>query len=430
MSGFLPSVKPDADPVFQMKWADLYAVFRGVAWKKLSAHEVDPTVSHGHEFQGVHGLKALLGSEDRRYTVTYMILKDDTDDIESIRSEAKWYDARANQPHRAPEWRLYYPVDVWQIQGRMQSGDLMVMALTRTGELVVMLAAEGSTREAQLRLLFSIKSLETGYLTVRRLEQSESLGFVAASILEELGFANPEPPREGDSELVQGLAADLARSNPISLPAGEQVSALIRASVPSIAIIDDPDGTLVRWIEAEEALFRAWEDQRIARRLQEGFIDEHGKPDVQGYREFSMSLRQSRVSRAGGALEQHFGAILAAHKIRHQAKPSLDGGERPDFLFPGRPEYDDLAYPAERLRMLGAKFTAKDRWRQILNEAKRIRRKHLLTLEAPISSNQLALMRAAELQLVIPAPIQFDYPKEARSQLQSVTQFLAEVRAL
>jgi hypothetical protein len=413
-----------------MKWGDLNAVFRGVAWKQLSAHEVDPAVSHGHEFQGVHGLRALLGSEDRRFAVTYMILKDDTDDIESVRSEAKWYDARANQPHRAPEWRLYYPTDASLIQARMQPNDLLVIALTRMGELVVLLAPAGSTREAQLRVLFDIKELQTGYLTVRRLEHKEALGFIAASILEELGFFSSEGPEEGDADLIQRLAEDLSRTNPITLPIGESVSALVRNSIPDVDILEDSDGTLVRWIEAEEALFRAWEDRRITRRLQEGFVDAEGKPDVPGYRDFSMSLRQSRVSRAGGALEQHFRAILDAHKIRYQAKPAIDGGERPDFLFPGKAEYDDAAFPATRLRMLGAKFTAKDRWRQVLNEARRIPRKHLLTLEAPISARQMSLMTGANLQLVIPVPIQLIYPKQSRGELLSVEQFLAEVRML
>jgi hypothetical protein len=413
-----------------MKWADLQTVFRGVGWKRLSAHEVDPDVSHGHEFQGVHGLRALLGSEDRRFVVTYMVLNDETDNIESIRSEAKWYDSRANQAHRAPEWRLYYPADVWQIQGKMDAGDLMVMAVTKADELVVMLAPAGSTREAQLQLLFSIQKPETGYLTVRQLERSESLGFTAGAILEELGFISLEEPEEGDAEKVKRLAAELSLTNPLSLPSGQEVSALIRKHIRPTDVIEDPDDALVRWIEAEEALFRAWEDGRIHRRISEGFVHTDGSPDVAGYRKFSMSLRQSRVSRAGAALEQHFEAILQAHTIRYEAKPLVDGGERPDFLFPGRVQYEDSNYPSARLRMLGAKFTAKDRWRQVLNEARRISNKHLLTLEAPISGKQLALMSAARLQLVIPTPIQTAYPKTARAQLSSIRQFINEVKTL
>ena len=40
---------------------------------------------------------------------------------------------------------------------------------------------------------------------------------------------------------------------------------------------------------------------------------------------------------------------------------TVDGGEIPDFLLPGLREYQDDDFPATRLRMVAAKFTAKDR---------------------------------------------------------------------
>jgi EcoRII C terminal len=413
-----------------MQWGDLRTVFRGVAWKRLSAHEVDPTVSHGHEFQGVQVLRQLIGTQDHRFAVTYMLLSDDTDNIESIRSEAQWYDSRANQPHRSAEWRLYYPADVWQIQTKMRAGDLMVMAVTKSGELVVMLASAGSTRESQLRALFNIDEAQLDDIEIRTFDGPEALGFVAASILDELGFARGEAPKGEDSDLAQRLAMELSRTNPLALPPGQQVSALVRSRVPQVDTLRDPDGALLRWIETEEALFRSWEDGVVVRRLNDGFVRKDGTADVAGYREFSMSLRQSRVSRAGTALEQHFAQILRDHQIRFESRPSIDGGERPDFLFPGKAEYDDASFPASQLRMLAVKFTAKDRWRQVLNEAIRIKRKHLLTLEAPISARQLALMDRVKLQLVIPLSVQEVYPKASRAQLISVDQFLHEMKAL
>lgn len=53
-------------------------------------------------------------------------------------------------------------------------------------------------------------------------------------------------------------------------------------------------------------------------------------------------------------------------------RPVIEGGKRPDFLFPTQVAYEDPAFPANRLRMLAAKTTCKDRWRQVLNEANRI----------------------------------------------------------
>jgi hypothetical protein len=413
-----------------MEWGDLRTFFRGIAWKRLSPHEVDSAVSHGHEFQGVQRLRTLLGGENRRFSVTYMLLNDDSDAIESIRSEAQWYDSRAKQRRRSAEWRLYYPAEVWQIQGKMHAGDFMVMAVANSGDLVVLLAPSGSSRESQLKALFSLDDHQSELLEVRTFDRPETLGFVAASILEELGLGKTEIPRGDDSDLVARLASELGRTNPLTLPSGQHVSALIRDSVTDVDTMGDPDAALVKWIETEEAVFRAWEDGVVARRLNAGFVTGDGSVDVRAYREFSMSLRQSRVSRAGTAVEQHFAQILRDHQIQFDSRPSIDGGERPDFLFPGRNAYNDSSFPASRLRMLAVKFTAKDRWRQVLNEAARVPEKHLLTLEAPISDNQLALMKTARLHLVIPQPFHEVFPVGTRRELMSVHQFVSEVKSL
>lgn len=417
-------------PSENMKWGDLKAVFEGVAWKELTPHEVDPTVSHGHEFQGTARLKELLGESERDLPATYMLLNEETDDIESIRAVANWYDSRAGQPHRSPEWRLYYSASADAIVSRMTAGDFLVIGLTKTDELAILFARKNSGREAQLRLLFDLPGRERAGLTVKRFVKEQALGFLGALILEELGLGRVEAPTDGDGAVIQRLAADLSSNYESSLPSGREVSDLVRKNLPGVDAVNEPDDALLRWIEAETAVFRAWEDGRIANRIIEGFVLTDGGADIEGYRQFSMSLRQSRVSRAGGALEAHFETILRAHRIRFDSQPRIDGGERPDFLFPGKAEYDDPSYPADRLRMLGAKFTAKDRWRQILSEAIRITRKHLLTLEATISAPQLSLMRSQNLQPVIPLPIHRLYPESSQAGLFSIADFLKEVRAL
>jgi hypothetical protein len=80
--------------------------------------------------------------------------------------------------------------------------------------------------------------------------------------------------------------------------------------------------------------------------------------------------------------------------------------------------------------MLAVKTTCKDRWRQILNEAARIRRKHLLTLQEGISEGQFQEMTEAEVQLVVPAPLIARYPRDIQPHLQSLERFIAEVRGL
>jgi hypothetical protein len=76
------------------------------------------------------------------------------------------------------------------------------------------------------------------------------------------------------------------------------------------------------------------------------------------------------------------------------------------------------------LTMLGAKSTLKDRWRQILAEAKRIQNKHLITLQAAISENQTNEMQSQNLQLVIPNAIRSSYTTQQQKWLMSVADFV------
>lgn len=78
-------------------------------------------------------------------------------------------------------------------------------------------------------------------------------------------------------------------------------------------------------------------------------------------------------------------------------------------MFPSVAAYEDAAFPAYRLRMLAAKTTCKDRWRQIIIEADRIRTKHLLPLQE-VSEAQFREMTEAGVRLVVPTGIHDSYP--------------------
>ena len=79
--------------------------------------------------------------------------------------------------------------------------------------------------------------------------------------------------------------------------------------------------------------------------------------------------------------------------------------------------------------MLGAKSTCKDRWRQILAEAAKIPRKHLLTLEPGISEPQTIQMENTGLQLVVPQSIQESYTDRQRVRLWNLGEFIRDVVA-
>ena len=86
-------------------------------------------------------------------------------------------------------------------------------------------------------------------------------------------------------------------------------------------------------------------------------------------------------------------------------------------------------FPTERLTMLGAKSTVKDRWRQVLSEAERIQDKHLITLEPSISENQTNEMRAKKLQLVVPRRLHATFLPTQRQWLATLADFIEIVGA-
>src|SRR5690606_21005634 len=97
---------------------------------------------------------------------------------------------------------------------------------------------------------------------------------------------------------------------------------------------------------------------------------------------------------------------------------------KPDFLFPGQNEYLDETFDPQFLLMLAAKSTAKDRWRQALTEADRIKVKHLCTLEPGISQTQTDVMLEQNIQLVVPAAMHTTYTDQQLKYLWSIRDFV------
>lgn len=189
-----------------------------------------------------------------------------------------------------------------------------------------------------------------------------------------------------------------------------------------------PDIRLVRRRECEFELFQSVEEAIESQNINRGF------PSVADFLTHAQRLLQRRKSRSGKSLELQTRELLleegfiAGQDFTHN--PESDPGKRPDFLFPSELAYKDATFPAARLRMLAAKTTCKDRWRQILNEADRIPRKHLLTLQEGVSENQHAEMKAAGVQLVIPLPLVERFPQSIRPELITLEQFIESVRHL
>jgi hypothetical protein len=138
------------------------------------------------------------------------------------------------------------------------------------------------------------------------------------------------------------------------------------------------------------------------------------------------SIMNRRKSRAGRSLENHFDYLLERAAIPHVIRPSeVDG--KPDIISSVE-AYRDNRYPTNRLFMVGVKTTCKDRWRQVLNEAKRIREKHILTIQQGISKRQLNDMKEDGVQLIVPADIHKQYPPRSDMRLLCVDDFVRLVR--
>lgn len=188
------------------------------------------------------------------------------------------------------------------------------------------------------------------------------------------------------------------------------------------------DDRLVRRRDCEYELFRSIEEVLEMRRIQSGFRH------ISEFLDCAQTILQRRKSRAGRSLELHTKAIFVEENLIEGAdftyQPTTEGKQKPDFIFPSANLYHNPSYPADKLRMLATKTTCKDRWRQILNEADRVRRKHLLTLQEGVSEAQFEEMDKANVQLVVPRSLLPKYPGSIQSKIITVEKFLDEIRSL
>jgi hypothetical protein len=165
--------------------------------------------------------------------------------------------------------------------------------------------------------------------------------------------------------------------------------------------VADPDAYLHAALEAETDLYFAIEEAVQRVRLDSLLARGPGLTDVI---DFAMSIQQSRRSRRGQSLQNHFAAILRAERLRFSEQCATERGETPDFIFPGCVEYHDPEYPDESLRMVACKTTAKERWRQVLHEAERIPEKYLVTVDPGLSRATVEAMQRAGVVVFLPRP--------------------------
>lgn len=235
---------------------------------------------------------------------------------------------------------------------------------------------------------------------------------------------------KNDATVKERLAIDaFIRDLTVDFPASEVMSSAAReisftAFLDKNATVRNPDKVLLDWTEEEYKLFKALEHARY------GDVVVRGFSTVDEFVALANQVLNRRKSRAGKSLEHHLSAIFDENCIQYTAQAVTEGNKRPDFLFPSETAYHDFTFPVDRLTSLAAKTTCKDRWRQILNEADRLRddRKYLCTLQQGISAMQMDEMESEGVTLVVPKAYIPTYPKDRQDRIWTLYKFVEYVK--
>ena len=401
-----------------MKKGYLSQYFNGAAIKVLSSVEANILASHQHEFNGVEGLKKILGEPKgkTKYKARFLYLTDY--DYEPIVDDGflTWYDARqkARIERKVMRWeyRLYFPTNM--VSQSANAGDVLVIAKYSDNTLLAIVAEAETTIAQQVAWLFGFSDLSHPGFSIREELETEQdrIKFASRFILENIGI-NVESNEE--TYLDEMLARFGGK-----FPGTKEFSSYARSTLPDLVPNQDQDSVLMAWMEREEILFRTLEKHIIGEKLSEGL-------DVESFISSALSVMNRRKSRVGFALEHHLETLFQECDIKYSRGAFTENRSKPDFIFPGKSEYHSLDFDALNLTMLGVKSTCKERWRQVLAEADRIKKKHLLSLETAISKNQTDQMKSRDLQLVLPEELHQSYSNEQQAWLMNIAEFIEHV---
>ena len=346
--------------------------------------------------------------------------------VSSVENPDHWLNARIDSDGWVDDVRLVWynsKVLKGQRNGRDEArltnwggAGTPLVAPEATGSLVTFAFHAEEERDAdEVRIWIAADELETDRLL-------ELFGDVTPGnpvTLSRDGFETAPATRDDCScdpnELPAGWAA--------AFPSGEEIVEWVLAHRPKWARLG-VDARLLKRIECEYALFRSVEAAHVLPRVRGGFNT------VEEFIRLANAVTNRRKARAGRSLELQVRAILDELKVSYSPTPITEGARRPDFIFPSIEQYHNAAWPSNRLRMLAAKTTCKDRWRQILNEAARIPMKHLLTLQHGVSEQQHEEMVEEDVVLVVPVKLMEKYPASVQPRLLTLEKFMSEARAV
>ena len=189
-----------------MRRGQLCDYFAGAGVKRLTAVDAEPLRSNQHEIGTTGDMRRqFLGEgQHQRFPVVYVWLGEDQDGF-TAGGTATHYDAREQQVHRAPEWRLYYPSN--PVTEAMRERDTLFLAMTNERLLYFIVAPEGSTSERQLSWLFDLHPRGRAFVSREVADDEPELDFAARFILDEIGIEFEEPDADRLDTIIDQFGA-------------------------------------------------------------------------------------------------------------------------------------------------------------------------------------------------------------------------------
>jgi hypothetical protein len=212
-------------------------------------------------------------------------------------------------------------------------------------------------------------------------------------------------------------------------PTTREMASAAAEMVSGGAETNGPDDLLLALLDAETALFYAIEWELASAELRT--LQERSR-DLTSILDFSMKRFQSRKSRRGHSLQNHFEFVLRREEIPYTAQCVPESPPPADIMIPSCESYRDPDFPSGRLRMVSCKTTTRERWYETIPESRRIETKYLLTLDDGMSDNKIAEMWERRVLPFLPQAI-IDSAYQGRrtvDRLQNVTHLIAELRAV
>ena len=269
----------------------------------------------------------------------------------------------------------------------------------------------------------------SGYFLDTEEEIEEFLNAFGISPTETNSLINSENIRAETKEQI--AIREFIKNLEVDFPTSEEMSATARRiqnrAYNHIEYIQtNPDKKIIDWTNMEYSLFRALEYERY------GDIIARGFSNVDEFVKVANMVLNRRKSRAGKSLEHHLAAIFDGNRIQYSAQAVTEGNKKPDFIFPSGEAYHNQNFDVKKLVTLAAKTTCKDRWRQVLYEANRMKEspKYLCTLQQGISRAQMDEMQDENVILVVPKPYISSYPRDRQGRIWTLARFVKYIQEI